>query len=168
MSGRRRSRMLRDPETRPTIANTYLAKTSDQAATAISQDTGTSSAILTSDSIKKINAINYVNQFYPQLQIFLKYFHEQFFNIIDMITNAVDIHQIIEAAKALRTFINSEVQSLNYIPGAGSLIDELVRCESLLLDIMEDLISCVEPGIIVQRVNYMKALLTKINESFRE
>lgn len=157
---------MRDPEVRTTISAQIITKPSDEAATTIRQDTGKSATSLTVVSIKKINAINYVNQFYPQLQNFLAYFHQRFYEILDMITNAADINMIIASAKSLRTFINSEVQSLNYIPGAESLVEELVRCETLLIDIMEDLISCVEPGIIVQRVNYMKVLLAKINASF--
>ncbi len=127
-----------------------------------------SATTLTVRSIKKINAINYVNQFYPQLVNFLDYFHSQFYNIIDMITNEADINTIISTAQNLRGFINTKVESLNYIPGAESLVAELGRCETLLVDIIQDLIDGIEMGIVLQRVQYMQRLLKKIDDSFKE
>lgn len=167
MSGRRRRRLLRDTEVRSSFALTYVNKPSDDISSILRGDMG-SATILTVRSVKRINAINYVNQFYPQLVNFLDYFHSQFYNIIDMITNEADINTIISTARNLRQFISSKVENLNYIPGAESLVAELGRCETLLVDILEDLISGVELGIVLQRVHYMQRLLKKINDSFKD
>lgn len=142
-------------------------KPSEQAWTLI-RDASRDPAIIDITAIKVINGVNYVNQYYPQLVNFLSYFHTQFYNIIDMITNEVDMNTIISTARNLRDFINVRIESLNYIPGAKSLIAALEECETLLLDILQDLIDAVEIPIVMQRVNYLQDILTRINDSFKE
>ncbi len=119
-------------------------------------------------TISRINAIAYINQYYPQLQNFLGYFHTRFYEIIDMITAATDITVIIAAAKSLRSFIATHVENLQYLPGAESLVVALGRCETILLDIIQDLIDGVELLIVRQRVNYMRELLIKIDNSYKD
>ena len=157
--------MLRDIETTNMDVSLYVDKPTIEQAATLRLDMGTAT-ILNINSIKKINAISYANQFYPQLANFLDYFYAQFYNIVDMIKNAADINTIISAARSLREFINTKVESLNYIPGAESLVAELVRCETLLLDILQDLMDSAPLGIVLQRINYMKRLLVKITDSF--
>ncbi len=159
--------MLRDPEVRTAVAATFITKPTDEAAAMLRLDTGTAT-VLNVSAVKKINAINYANQFYPQLVNFLDYFYNQFYNIIDMIKNEADINTIISAAQSLRGFINTKVESLNYIPGAESLVAELGRCETLLVDIIQDLIDGAELEIVLRRVHYMQRLLKKIDDSFKE
>lgn len=164
MASRARRRMIRDPEKR-TIASPFIIKplTNDQL-DIIREITNT--ATLNTNTIQKINAFNYVNQFYPQLESFLDYYYDRFYNIIDMITDGVNIIFIVAHAKSLADFTRKEVNSLNYIPGTEGLIVELYQCEELLIDIIDDIIKGVEPPLIKQRLEFMKRLLAKVTRKY--
>jgi hypothetical protein len=167
MSGRRRRRVLRDTEIRAEMTNRLIVKPPDQTRELLRAD-NRDEVQIGAATISRINAIAYINQYYPQLQNFLGYFHTRFYEIIDMITAATDITVIIAAAKSLRSFIATHVENLQYLPGAESLVVALGRCETILLDIIQDLIDGVELLIVRQRVNYMRELLIKIDNSYKD
>ena len=167
MSGRRRRRDLRDVEVRAEMTNRLIVKPTDETRELLRAD-NRDEVQIGAATISRINAIAYINQYYPQLANFLDYFHARFYEIIDMVTAATDIKGIIAAAKSLRSFIATHVESLEYLPGSESLVVALGRCETILIDIIQDLIDGAELLIVRQRITYMRELLTKINASFAE
>ena len=164
MAKRARRNNLRDLEEKETDSRfAYIIHKPTDYQTEIIREI-TVSPELNEETIRKINALNYTNQHYQKLQSFLDHYHERFYLIIDMITNEVSIGIIIEYAKSLSNYTREEVNSLEYIPGTEGLITELYKCEELLLDILDDITSSVEPPLIKQRLNFMKGLLNKITE----
>ena len=164
MASRARRRIIRDPEKR-TIASPFIVKPLTSGQLDIIREV-TDTPILNTETIKRLNAFNYVNQFYPQLESFLDYYYDRFYKIIDMITNAVDIIFIVAHAKSLADFSKKEVESLYYVPGTEGLIVELYQCEELLVDIIDDITKGVEPPMIKQRLEFMKRLLAKVTRKY--
>jgi hypothetical protein len=164
MASRARRRTIRDPEKRPTFIPKYIDTLTENQAQVVREITNT--PVLNDQTIKKINAFNYVNQFYPQLENFLDFYYNRFYKIIDMITDGIDIIFIVAHAKSLTEFTKREIESLNYIPGTDGLIVELYQCEELLIDIIDDIIKGVEPPLIKQRLEFMKRLLNKVTNKF--
>lgn len=156
--------MIKDPEKRAIMPAFLVRPLTDEQLGTIREIANT--PILNTNTIQKLNAFNYVNQFYPQLESFLDYYYDRFYRIIDMITNGIDITIIVANAKTLADFTKKEVESLNYIPGTEGLIVELYQCEELLIDILDDIIKGVEPPLIKQRLEFMKRLLNKVTQKF--
>ena len=167
MAKRARRRNLRDIiEKESNLQHAFIIKKPTNSQLEILREI-TPEPILNEETAKKINALNYADQYYPKLQNFLDYYYNRFYSIIDMVTNGVSIEIIISHAKSLSKYSRQEVNSLKYLPGTEGLIDELFLCEELLLDIIDDIIHSVEPPLIKQRLNFMKDLLNKITKRKR-